>query len=229
MPAYPADRLTVVAALEAQGICPVFYHPDPVACLGVIRSAARAGARVIEFTDRGDHAADLFGELTRTLSRTDPEVILGIGSIVDPGTAALYLSRGARFVVSPCGVEAVAKLCNRKRVAYMPGCGSVTEISQAHEWGCDVVKLFPGAQVGGPAFVKAVMGPMPWTKIMPTGGVEPEEASLKAWFDAGIIAAGMGSRLIPDKLVDEADWDALEAHVARAVKLATAIRGRPAG
>lgn len=229
MPAYPADRLTVVAALEAQGICPVFYHPEPEACLGIIRASARAGARVIEFTDRGDHAADLFGELTRTLSRTDPEVILGIGSIVDPGTAALYLSRGARFVVSPCGVEAVAKLCNRKRVAYMPGCGSVTEISQAHEWGCDVVKLFPGAQVGGPAFVKAVMGPMPWTKIMPTGGVEPEEASLKAWFDAGIIAAGMGSRLIPDKLVDEADWDALEAHIARAVKLATAIRGRPAG
>ncbi|MAL89345.1 MULTISPECIES: bifunctional 4-hydroxy-2-oxoglutarate aldolase/2-dehydro-3-deoxy-phosphogluconate aldolase [unclassified Brevundimonas] len=225
MPAYPADRLTVVAALEAQGICPVFYHPEPEACLGIIRAAARAGARVIEFTDRGDHAADLFAELTKTLSRTDPEVILGIGSIVDPGTAALYLSRGARFVVSPCGVEAVAKLCNRKRVAYMPGCGSVTEISQAHEWGCDVVKLFPGAQVGGPAFVKAVMGPMPWTKIMPTGGVEPEEASLKAWFDAGIIAAGMGSRLIPDKLVAEADWEGLEAHIGRAVGLARSVRG----
>ncbi|MDP3379948.1 MAG: bifunctional 4-hydroxy-2-oxoglutarate aldolase/2-dehydro-3-deoxy-phosphogluconate aldolase [Brevundimonas sp.] len=225
MPAYPADRLTVVAALEAQGICPVFYHPEPGACLGIIRAAARAGARVIEFTDRGDHAADLFAELTKTLSHTDPGVILGIGSIVDPGTAALYLSRGARFVVSPCGVEAVAKLCNRKRVAYMPGCGSVTEISQAHEWGCDVVKLFPGAQVGGPAFVKAVMGPMPWTRIMPTGGVEPEEASLKAWFDAGIIAAGMGSRLIPDKLVDEADWDALEAHIGRAVALAQSVRG----
>ena len=170
MPAYPADRLTVVAALEAQGICPVFYHPEVEACLGIIRASARAGARVIEFTDRGDHAADLFAELSKTLARTDPEVILGIGSIVDPGTAALYLSRGARFVVSPCGVEAVAKLCNRKRVAYMPGCGSVTEISQAQEWGCDIVKLFPGAQVGGPAFVKAVMGPMPWTKIMPTGG-----------------------------------------------------------
>lgn len=225
MPAYPADRLTVVAALEAQGICPVFYHPEPEACLGIIRAAARAGARVIEFTDRGDHAADLFAELTKTLARTDPEVILGIGSIVDPGTAALYLSRGARFVVSPCGVEAVARLCNRKRVAYMPGCGSVTEISQAHEWGCDVVKLFPGAQVGGPAFVKAVMGPMPWTKIMPTGGVEPEEASLKAWFDAGIIAAGMGSRLIPDKLVDEADWAALEAHIGRAVQMAKSVRG----
>ena len=225
MPAYPADRLTVVAALEAQGICPVFYHPEPEACLGIIRAAARAGARVIEFTDRGDHAADLFAELTKTLSRTDPEVILGIGSIVDPGTAALFLSRGARFVVSPCGVEAVAKLCNRKRVAYMPGCGSVTEISQAHEWGCDVVKLFPGAQVGGPAFVKAVMGPMPWTKIMPTGGVEPEEASLKAWFDAGIIAAGMGSRLIPDKLVAEADWEGLEAHIGRAVGLARSVRG----
>lgn len=224
MPAYPADRLTVVAALEAQGICPVFYHPEVEACLGIIRAAARAGARVIEFTDRGDHAADLFAELTKTLSRTDPEVILGIGSIVDPGTAALYLSRGARFVVSPCGVEAVAKLCNRKRVAYMPGCGSVTEISQAQEWGCDVVKLFPGAQVGGPAFVKAVMGPMPWTKIMPTGGVEPEEASLKAWFDAGIIAAGMGSRLIPDKLVDEADWDGLEGHIGRAVQLARSVR-----
>lgn len=225
MPAYPADRLTVVAALEAQGICPVFYHPEVEACLGIIRAAARAGAPVIEFTDRGDHAADLFGELSKTLARTDPGVILGIGSIVDPGTAALYLSRGARFVVSPCGVEAVAKTCNRKRVAYLPGCGSVTEISQAQEWGCDVVKLFPGAQVGGPAFVKAVMGPMPWTKIMPTGGVEPEEASLKAWFDAGIIAAGMGSRLIPDKLVDEADWAGLEGHIRRAVGLVRSVRG----
>lgn len=224
MPAPLSDRLTVVAALEAQGVCPVFYRSDPEQCLGIIRASARAGARVIEFTDRGDHAADLFGDLSRELARTDPDVILGIGSIVDAGTAALYLSRGARFVVSPCLVAEVARICNRRRVAYMPGCGSVTEIGQAHELGCDVVKLFPGASVGGPDFVRAVMGPMPWTRIMPTGGVEPEAASLKAWFDAGIVATGMGSKLIPDKLVDEADWAGLEAHIRRAVDLARTVR-----
>lgn len=220
------DRLSVLTALESQGVAPVFYHPDPEVCLNVIRACARGGARAIEFTNRGDFAVDLFGELARELQKTDPDVILGIGSVVDAGTAALYLNRGARFVVSPCLVEEVARVCNRRMTAYFPGCGSVTEIGQAHELGCEIVKLFPGASVGGPDFVKAVLGPMPWTKIMPTGGVDPDEASIAKWFGAGIVAAGMGSKLITDAAVKAGDWAGIEAQVKTTVEAIRAFRGR---
>lgn len=218
------DRLTVLSALEAQGVCPVFYHPDAEVCLNVIRACARGGAPVVEFTNRGDFAVDLFADVARELQRTDPHVIPGIGSVVDAPTAALFLNRGARFVVSPCLVPDVARVCNRRRTAYFPGCGSVSEIGQAHELGCDVVKLFPGASVGGPDFVKAVLGPMPWTKIMPTGGVDPDPASIARWFGAGIVAAGMGSKLITDAAVAAGDWAAVEASVRGAVQAVADFR-----
>lgn len=218
------DRLAVLTALEAQGVCPVFYHADPEVSLNVIRACARGGAKAIEFTNRGDFAADLFGELARELQKTDPDVVLGIGSVVDAGTASLYLNRGARFVVSPGLVEEVARTCNRRMTAYFPGCGSVTEILKAQELGCEIVKLFPGSSVGGADFVKAVLGPMPWTKIMPTGGVDPDEASIAKWFGAGIVAAGMGSKLITDAAVKSGDWAGIEAQVRKTVDAITAFR-----
>ena len=220
----PHDRLSVLTALQAQGVCPVFYHPDPETALNVIRACARGGAPVIEFTNRGDFAVDLFGEIARELARTDPQIVLGIGSVLDAGTAALFLNRAARFVVSPALVPEVATVCNRRMVAYFPGCGSVTDISNAHALGCDIVKLFPGASVGGPEFVKAVLGPMPWTKIMPTGGVDPDPASLAAWFGSGIVAAGMGSRLVTDRAVAEGDWDGIEASVRGVVEAVRTLR-----
>ena len=220
------DRLAVLTALEAQGVAPVFYNPDPEVCLNVIRACSRGGARAIEFTNRGDFAVDLFGDLARALQKTDPDIILGIGSVVDAGTASLYLNRGARFVVSPCLVPDVARVCNRRMTAYFPGCGSVTEIGQAHELGCDIVKLFPGASVGGPDFVKAVLGPMPWTKIMPTGGVDPDEASIAKWFGSGIVAAGMGSKLITDAAVKAGDWAGIEANVRKTVDTIAAFRAK---
>lgn len=218
------DRLDVVSALEAQGICPVFHHGDPQVCLDLVRACARGGARVVEFTNRGDFACDLFGEISRELTRTDPDVILGMGSVADAATAALCLSRGARFIVSPGLIPDVARVCHRRRAAYIPGCGSVTEIGQAHELGCDVVKLFPGASVGGPDFVRAVLGPMPWTKIMPTGGVDPDAASIARWFGSGIVAAGMGSKLITDKAVAAGDWAGIEASVRAAVQAVADFR-----
>ena len=220
------DRLSVLTALESQGVAPVFYHPDAEVCLNVIRACARGGAPVVEFTNRGDFACDLFGELARELQGSNPEVVLGIGSVVDAGTAALFLNRGARFVVSPGLVEEVARTCNRRMTAYFPGCGSVTEILKAQELGCEIVKLFPGASVGGADFVKAVLGPMPWTKIMPTGGVDPDEASIAKWFGAGITAAGMGSKLITDAAVKAGDWAGIEAQVRRTVDAVKAFRGR---
>ena len=222
----PHDRLTVLTALQSQGVAPVFYHPDAEVCLNVIRACARGGAPVVEFTNRGDFACDLFGEIARDLQRTAPDIILGIGSVVDAGTAALFLNRGARFVVSPCLVEDVARVCNRRMTAYFPGCGSVTEIGRAHELGCEIVKLFPGASVGGPDFVKAVLGPMPWTKIMPTGGVDPDEASIAKWFGSGIVAAGMGSKLITDAAVKAGDWAGIEDQVRTAVQAVAAFRAR---
>ena len=220
------DRLAVLTALESQGVAPVFYHPDPEVSLNVIRACARGGARAIEFTNRGDFAVDLFGDLARALQKTDPDVILGIGSVVDAGTAALYLNRGARLVVSPCLVPEVARVCNRRMTAYFPGCGSVTEIGEAHELGCEIVKLFPGASVGGADFVKAVKGPMPWAKIMPTGGVDPDEASVKAWFGAGIVAAGMGSKLITKEMLDAKDYKGIENKVRDTVELIKRVRGK---
>ena len=220
----PHDRLSVLTALQSQGVCPVFYHSDPETALSVIRACARGGAPVIEFTNRGDFAVDLFGEIARELSRTDPDIVLGIGSVLDAGTAAMFLNRAARFVVSPALVPEVAQVCNRRMVAYFPGCGSVTDISNAHALGCEIVKLFPGASVGGPDFVKAVLGPMPWTKIMPTGGVDPDPASIAKWFGSGIVAAGMGSKLITDAAVRDGDWAGIEASVRGAVEAVRAFR-----
>lgn len=218
------DRMAVLAALIGQGVVPVFYHPDPAICIEVIRACAAGGAKCIEFTNRGDYAAHTFLEVARHFDREDPSVIMGVGSIVDAPTAGLYIANGAKFVVGPILNAEVARLCNRRKIPYSPGCGSASEISEAEELGVEIVKVFPGTQVGGPDFVKAVLGPMPWTKIMPTGGVDPDEASIRAWFGAGIVAAGMGSKLITAKALEAKDWKAIEAKVRETVELIAKVR-----
>ncbi|WP_339913455.1 bifunctional 4-hydroxy-2-oxoglutarate aldolase/2-dehydro-3-deoxy-phosphogluconate aldolase [uncultured Brevundimonas sp.] len=218
------DRLTVLTALQAQGVVPVFYHPDPEVCLNVIRACARGGAPAVEFTNRGDFAFQLFTDLSREFAASDPDIILGVGSIVDAPTAALFIASAARFIVSPTLNPEIARLCNRRMVPYSPGCGSVTEISTAQELGCEIVKLFPGTSVGGADFVKAVLGPMPWSKIMPTGGVDPDEASIAKWFGSGIVAAGMGSKLITEAAIKAKDWAGIEARVRQTVNIIAAVR-----
>lgn len=218
------DRMAVLAAMIDQGVIPVFYHPDVETCVNVIQACANGGARCIEFTNRGEFAAHTFLEVTRHFAKADPGVIMGVGSIVDAPTAGLFIANGARFVVGPILNAEVARVCNRRMVPYSPGCGSATEISYAQELGSEIVKVFPGESVGGPAFVKAVLGPMPWTKIMPTGGVDPDEASLRDWFGAGIVAAGMGSKLITNDLLKAGDWAGIEARVRQTVTLIGKIR-----
>ena len=221
----PKDRMAVLSALMDQGVVPVFYHPDVEVCKQVIQACANGGAKCIEFTNRGDFAAHVFLEVTRHFAVADPSVIMGVGSIVDAPTAGIYIANGAKFVVGPLLNAEVARVCNRRKIPYSPGCGSATEIGYAEELGCEIVKVFPGTQVGGPEFVKAVLGPMPWTRIMPTGGVDPDEASLKAWFGAGIVAAGMGSKLITQAALDAKDYGAIEKKVADTVALIRTIRG----
>lgn len=218
------DRMTVLTAMVDQGVIPVFYHPDVETCIKVIQACADGGAKCIEFTNRGDFASHVFLEVARHFAKADPSVIMGVGSIVDAPTAGIYIANGARFIVGPMLNAEVARLCNRRMIPYSPGCGSATEIGYAQELGCEIVKVFPGESVGGPAFVKAVLGPMPWTRIMPTGGVDPDETSLRDWFGAGIVAAGMGSKLITKAHLDAGDWAGIQGKVADTVALIRKIR-----
>jgi 2-dehydro-3-deoxyphosphogluconate aldolase/(4S)-4-hydroxy-2-oxoglutarate aldolase len=218
------DRMTVLTAMMGQGVIPVFYHPDVETCVNVIQACANGGAKCIEFTNRGDFAAHVFLDVARHFAKADPSVIMGVGSIVDAPTAGIYIANGAKFVVGPILNADVAKVCNRRMIPYSPGCGSASEISYAQELGCEIVKVFPGESVGGPTFVKNVLGPMPWTRIMPTGGVDPDEKSLREWFGAGIVAAGMGSKLITNDLLKAGDWKGIEARVRKTVDLISSIR-----
>ncbi|HEU4531285.1 MAG TPA: bifunctional 4-hydroxy-2-oxoglutarate aldolase/2-dehydro-3-deoxy-phosphogluconate aldolase [Steroidobacteraceae bacterium] len=220
------DRMAVLAALIDQGVIPVFYHPDAQTCIRVIQACANGGAKCIEYTNRGEFAAHTFYEVTRHFAAADPSVIMGVGSIVDAPTAGIYIANGARFVVGPLLNPDVARVCNRRKIPYSPGCGSASEIGQAEELGCEIVKIFPGASVGGPEFVKAILGPCPWTRIMPTGGVDCTEESLRKWFGAGVACVGMGTNLITKELLDKQDYAGIEARVRATVQLIRTIRGK---
>lgn len=195
--------------MRRQGVIPVFYHADAELCKEILRASYAAGIRVFEFTNRGDFAHEVFGTLNKWAATELPELMLGVGSVVDAPTTALYIQLGAAFVVSPLLNEDMAPVCNRRKILWAPGCGSLSEIGRAEELGAEIVKIFPGSSVGGPDFVKAVKGPCPWSSIMPTGGVEPTEESLKAWFKAGVTCVGMGSNLFPKKLIEAKDWNAI--------------------
>jgi 2-dehydro-3-deoxyphosphogluconate aldolase/(4S)-4-hydroxy-2-oxoglutarate aldolase len=220
------DRMAVLTAMMEQGVIPVFYHPDVEVCTNVIQACANGGAKCIEFTNRGDFAPHVFLEVTRHFAKADMSVIMGVGSVLDAPTAGIYIANGANFVVGPVLNADVAKVCNRRKIPYSPGCGSASEISAAEELGVEIVKIFPGTQVGGPEFVKAVLGPMPWTRIMPTGGVEPTEESLRAWFGAGIVAAGIGSKLITSELLKAKDYAGIEQKVRDTIALIKKVRGK---
>jgi len=203
------NKMQVLSAMAETGMIPVFYHQDMEITKLVVKACYDGGVRVFEFTNRGDFAYEIFAGLMKFAIRECPELILGIGSIVDAGTAALYISSGANFVVGPLFNPEIAKVCNRRLIPYIPGCGTVSEIGLAQEVGCDVCKIFPAGCVGGPSFVQNIKAPMPWTMIMATGAVEPEEANLSAWFKAGVTCVGMGSKLFPKEAIAQKDWGAI--------------------
>ena len=222
----PADRMTVLTAMMDQGVIPVFYHPDVEVCTKVIQACANGGAKCVEFTNRGEFAAHVFFEVTRHFAKADPTVIMGVGSIVDAPTAGIFIANGAKFVVGPLTNPDIAKLCNRRKIPYSPGCGSASEIGFAEELGCEIVKVFPGGSVGGPEFVKAMLGPCPWTRIMPTGGVDATEESLTKWFKAGVTCVGIGSNLITKELLAVKDYAGVEKKVRETIALIRKIRGK---
>ncbi len=198
------DTLTV---MKKTGVVPVFYHNDIEVAKNVLLACYKGGIRAFEFTNRGDFAQEVFSELIKYSQKECPEMIVGIGSIIDAPTAAMYIQMGANFIVGPLFNPEVAKLCNRRLIPYSPGCGSVSEIGLAQEAGCDLCKIFPAGSVGGPAFVKSVLAPMPWSMIIVTGGVEPTKESLSSWFGAGVTCVGMGSNLFPDIVLRKGEWE----------------------
>jgi 2-dehydro-3-deoxyphosphogluconate aldolase/(4S)-4-hydroxy-2-oxoglutarate aldolase len=204
-------RIEVVQKMKETGMVPVFYNADPEVCKKVVKACYDGGVRVF--------ATLVFAELNKWAANECPEMIMGVGSVIDEGTAAMYIALGANFIVSPLIDEATARVCNKRKIAWSPGCATVTEIGRAHELGAEIVKIFPGSQVGGPGFVKAVKGPMPWTSIMPTGGVAPDEENLKSWFEAGVACVGMGSKLFPKEVLAEENYTAISKKCEEALEI----------
>jgi len=218
--------MDVLQAMRESGLVSVFYDKDLERVKRIARAVADGGVTVLEFTNRGDFACQIFTDLIRWCETEIPEIILGAGSVIDPGTAALYMNNGANFIVGPVLNAEVARVCNRRKIPYLPGCGSASEISQAEEYGVEICKVFPGKEVGGAAFVKNILAPMPWTSIMPTGGVETTKESIAAWFKAGVACVGIGSNLIAKELVAAGDFAEITRKTAEVLGWIDEVRGR---
>lgn len=200
-------RIEVYNAIIKQGLVPLYYHPDIEVMKQVVSAVFEGGSRVFEFTNRGEGAHNVFDQLIEYSRKEFPQLILGAGSVIDPGTGSLYISSGADFIVGSVFNHELGRLCNRQKIGYIPGCGTATEISTAEESGVEIVKVFPGSTVGGPKFVKSILAPTPWSMIMPTGGVRTDKENLKAWFDAGVIAVGMGSALFQKQYIQAGKYN----------------------
>ena len=218
------SRLETLCAMKQIGLVPVFYNPDFDVAKNIAAACADGTARVVEFTNRGDRAVEVFVQLAAFRDAQRPEIILGVGSVCDAATAAMYINAGADFVVGPLLDEDTAKVCNIRKVPYLPGCATVTEIHKAHSLGVEICKVFPGGEIGGPAFVKAVKGPLPWAELMPTGGVSPSKESLAEWFSAGIACVGIGSKLVTTEIVASARYSELTGKIRKTIEMISQIR-----
>ncbi len=217
-------RLETLNLMKDIGLVPIFCEADVEIARQMVAACADGGARLVELTNRGDGAIDVFRQVEAWCAARRSDVVLGAGTILDAPTAALYLAAGASFIVAPQLDEEAARLCNSRKIPYLPGCGSVTEIHRAHTLGVEICKLFPAAEVGGPAFVKNVRGPLPWTDIMATGGVAPSRENLAGWFGAGVACVGMGSNLFTPEIMKKRDYAALTARVREIVALIREVR-----
>ncbi len=217
------SKIEVLQAMTCTGMVPVFYHKDAEVAKQVIKACYDGGVRAFEFTNRGDFAHEVFAEVVKYAAKECPEMILGVGSVVDPATAALYIQLGANFVVGPLFNPEIAKICNRRLVPYTPGCGSVSEVGFAQECGCDLCKVFPG-DVLGPSFVKGLKAPMPWSKLMVTGGVKPTKENLEGWFKAGVTCVGMGSNLFPKDVIAAKEWSKITDLCKGALEIIKEVR-----
>lgn len=212
------SKIQVLSTMSATGIVPIFYHSSIEITKNIVKACYKGGIRVFEFTNRGDFAYEVFGELSKFVNKECSELILGVGSIVDAPTASLYIQLGANFIVSPLFNSDVARVVNRRLVPYIPGCGSVSEVGLAQEVGCDLCKIFPGDLLGT-TFVKSIKAPMPWSLLMVTGGVKPEKDNIKSWFIAGATCVGIGSSFFPKETIVNREWNKISEMCSYALKI----------
>ena len=217
------SRIEVATVMKKTGLVPLFYHADIEISKKVLKACYDGGARLMEFTARGDFAHEVFGELVKFAIAKLPGMILGVGSVTDAAAASRFMGLGANFIVTPVLREDIALVCNRRKVLWSPGCGTLSEIARAEELGCEIVKLFPG-EIYGPGFVKAIKGPCPWTSIMPTGGVSPDNENLSSWFKAGVTCVGMGSKLIAKDAKGNFDLKKIEELTRESIKIIESIK-----
>lgn len=199
-------------------VVPLFTHDDPVLAVEVLKAAYEGGIRVFEFTNRRKNSFEVFQTLVKHRSHY-PDLMLGIGTIMDPETTLKFIDAGADFIISPILKTSMAEVCHQYDKHWMPGCATLTEIVTAKEFGAEIIKIFPGS-VLGPGFVSSIMPVVPDLHLMITGGVEPTEQNLSAWFKAGAMAVGMGSQLFTKEILEKRDWVQLKSKVSQALAIA---------
>jgi 2-dehydro-3-deoxyphosphogluconate aldolase / (4S)-4-hydroxy-2-oxoglutarate aldolase len=207
----------IVSKMKEIGLVPLFTHDDIPTAQQVIEAAYRGGVRVFEFTNRRKNSFEVFVAMLDYCKKF-PDLMLGIGTVMDGATTKKFIDAGAHFIISPILKLEMAKVCMDHNVLWMPGCATLTEIVTAKENGAQVIKVFPGS-VLGPGFVSAIMPVVPDLQLMITGGVEPNEKNLSAWFKAGAMSVGLGSQLFTKEILEKRDWTALEKNVSEALQI----------
>ncbi len=205
----------IVGVMRDTGMVPLFTHDNADEAQQVVEAAYRGGVRAFEFTNRRANSFEIFSHLVRERAKF-PDLMLGIGTVMDGATTEKFIDAGADFIISPILKLEMAEVCRTRNVPWIPGCATLTEIVTAKENGAAVIKVFPGS-VLGPGFVSAIMPVVPDLKLMITGGVEPTKESLSAWFKAGAMCVGMGSQLFTKEILQTRNWELLTKRVSSAL------------
>ncbi|HEV3250213.1 MAG TPA: bifunctional 4-hydroxy-2-oxoglutarate aldolase/2-dehydro-3-deoxy-phosphogluconate aldolase [Puia sp.] len=222
MKKYSKDKISLL--LEEQGVLPMFSHEDENIAGHLLQALYQGGVRVVEFTNRSPHALKVFRTLKRSAAKDMPGLIMGAGTIMNTQAAIAYTGEGADFIVAPVIDKMLAKFCLKENILWCPGAATLTEIVRAHEMGAGLVKIFPAKQLGGPDFVKAIMAPCPWLRIMATGGISTERTDLEAWFKSGVKCVGIGSHLFPADLIARGEFELISARINEVLQLIQTFR-----
>jgi 2-dehydro-3-deoxyphosphogluconate aldolase/(4S)-4-hydroxy-2-oxoglutarate aldolase len=195
-----------------QGLLPPFNHTDEKVAIKILDAIYAGGLRIIEFTNRSENALAVFKSLVKHTEKNLPGLVLGIGTIMNAKQAKQFYKAGAQFIVAPILTKEVGDYCVRNEILWIPGAATPTEIVQATEWGSDLVKIFP-AETLGPSFVKALRGPCPWVKVMPSGGVTLDEENIRQWFTSGVVCIAIGSLLFSKEIMQDGNFELLTQRI----------------
>jgi 2-dehydro-3-deoxyphosphogluconate aldolase / (4S)-4-hydroxy-2-oxoglutarate aldolase len=221
-------RKEINQLIRKHSFLPLFNPDDYEVCKNVIQAVYDGGVRMFECTNRSANAFEVFEKLAPYVEQHMPDMVLGAGTIMDDQSAKKFYEAGAQFIVSPVIPQSVADFCQHHDIFWCPGASTLNEIVHAHTLGADMVKIFPANLLGGVEFLKAIMGPCPWVRVMPTGGVDGTEKNLRGWFEAGVQCVGLGSQLFKKEIIAAKNYDALRTEAKRIVGIITQIRAEGA-